>query len=63
MNRSSHLSIAGPAFLFRDSSILYIFGFSVPAYIASKSWVKILAKFEPKQETQEEEDFSEITEE
>lgn len=42
---------------------ILLFGFSVPAYIASKSWVKILAKFEPKQETQEEEDFSEITEE
>lgn len=40
-----------------------LFGFSVPAYIASKSWVKILSKFEPKQETQEEEVFREITEE
>ena len=40
-----------------------LFGFSVPAYIASRSWVKILSKFEPKQETQEEEEFREITEE
>lgn len=40
-----------------------LFGFSVPAYIASKSWVKILSKFEPKQEIQEEEAFREITEE
>lgn len=34
-----------------------LFGFSVPAYIASRSWVRILAKFEPKQEVEEEEEL------
>ena len=32
-----------------------LFGFSVPAYIASRSWVKILSKFEPEVEEGENE--------
>jgi len=40
-----------------------LFGFSVPAYIASRSWVRILSKFEPKQEVEEEEELRGNTEE
>ncbi len=38
-----------------------LFGFSLPAYIAGRSWVKILSKFEPEQ-NKEEETFGEETE-
>ena len=41
---------------------LVLFGFSVPAYIASRSWVKIFDKFEP-HEGEKEEELRESTEE
>jgi len=41
-------------FIIELAPFVLLFGFSLPAYIASRSWVKILSKFEPEQETEEE---------
>lgn len=48
-------------FVVELAPFVLLFGFSVPAYIASRSWVKILSKFEPEKE--EEEEFRGNTEE
>ena len=50
-------------FLIELLPFVLLFGFSVPAYIASRSWVRILAKFEPGQEVEEEEELRGNTEE
>ena len=40
-------------FVIELTPFVLLFGFSLPAYIASRFWVKILAKFEPKQKDEE----------
>ncbi len=49
-------------FVVELAPFVLLFGFSFPAYIASRSWVKILSKFEPQKKV-EEEVFGEDTEE
>jgi len=41
-------------FVIELAPFVLLFGFSLPAYIAGRSWVKILAKFEPEKEAEEE---------
>lgn len=40
-------------FVVELAPFVLLFGFSLPAYIASRSWVKILSKFEPKKDEEE----------
>lgn len=49
-------------FVVELAPFVLLFGFSLPAYIAGRSWVKILSKFVPKQ-TEEGDIFEEKTEE
>lgn len=49
-------------FVVELAPFVLLFGFSFPAYIAGKSWIKILSKFEPQQKG-EKEVFGEDTEE